>query len=271
MRKIAIANLKGGVGKTATATALAVGLAQRGHRTLCVDCDPSGNASWILLEGQGADGPSLADVLTRQVDAHEAIRPTPTKGLDLLPATAALGGVGVSLAQELGRDVRLRSCLDGVEGYAYIVVDTPPTVSSLLVNALTFASEVIVPVDAGVFAALGLIEMQHVIEEIRAAYNPALRLAGLLLAKVPRNSVAKDVESQLRAKFGPLVYSATIPLAVAVEAAASRGQTVLEFDPKSAPARAYTQFIAEVLNHGGGKQARRGGSTGGRSGVIDAA
>lgn len=263
MRKIALANLKGGAGKSTTATALAVGLARRGHRTLCVDCDPSGNASWTLLGGQGADAPTLAAVLTRRTSVDEAIRPTATAGLDLLPADAELGGVNVALAQELGRDTRLRACLDSIDGrYDFVVLDTGPTLTTLLVNALTYAEEVVVPLDPGVYAVLGLIEMERVIAEIRSAYNPALRLAGLVLTKVARNSVARDVEAELRSRFGPMVFKTTIPTAVSVEAAHSRGLTVMEHSPKSAPALAYIRLIEEIDRHGDRAKDRGRGSTG---------
>src|SRR5262249_43354227 len=114
MRRIALANLKGGSGKTTTATALAVGLAARGRRTLVVDPAPSATGSWTRLGGQGADAPTLAAVLPRDASAAEAVRPTPTKKLDLLPADASLGAVNVALAQQLGRDVRLRAALGAV-------------------------------------------------------------------------------------------------------------------------------------------------------------
>jgi len=212
MRRIAVVNLKGGVGKTATATTLAVGLARRGRRVLIVDTDPSANASWTVLGGQGADGPTLAAVLTRHASADEAIRPTPTPGLDLLPADADLGGVNVALAQELGRDTRLRSALASVEGrYGFVIVDTGPSLTTLLVNALVAAEEVIVPLDAGVYAVLGLVELERVIAEVAEAYNPGLRLAGLVLTKVQRSNVSRDVERELRARFGPLVFKATVP------------------------------------------------------------
>lgn len=251
MRRIALANLKGGSAKTTTATALAVGLARRGHRTLCVDCDPSGNASWTLLGGRGADGPTLAEVLTRRASADEAIRPTTTTRLDVLPADASLGGVNVALAQELGRDTRLRACLDGLDDrYAFVILDTGPTTTTLLVNALTFAEEVVVPLDPGIYAVIGLTEMERVVAEIREAYNPALRLAGLLLTKVARTKVAADVEAELRTRYGPLVFRSTIPAAVTVEAAHSRGLTVVEHSPKSPPALAYAQLVEEIASHG---------------------
>ena len=271
MRRIALANLKGGAGKSTTATALAVGLARRGRRTLLIDVDPSGNASWTLSGGQGAEPPTLASVLTRRASADDAIRPTSTKGLDLLPADAELGGVNVALAQELGRDTRLRSCLEPLDGrYDVVILDTGPTLTTLLVNALTYATEVIVPLDPGIYAVIGLTEMERVIGEIRDAYNPTLRLAGLVLTKVARNSVARDVETEVRARFGALVATATIPAAVAVEAAHSRGQTILEHSPKSAPALAYAQLVEEVIGHGG-ETNRRGRKAGGRSGAGHAA
>lgn len=256
MRRVALASLKGGVGKTSTATALAVGLARRGRRALLVDCDPAGNASWTIGAGQGAEGPTLAAVLTRQASAEDAIRPTATPGLDLLPASADLGGVNVALAQELGRDTRLRSCLDGLEGrYDVVILDTGPTLTTLLANALVYAVEVIVPLDPGVYAVLGLVELERVIAEVREAYNPALHLAGLVLTKVVRSNVAKDVETELRARYGEKVYRATIPLSAKVEESHSHGATVLDFAPRSAPALAYDQLVSEV-DHGGTKERR---------------
>jgi chromosome partitioning protein len=251
MRRIALANLKGGVGKTATACALAVGFARRGLRTLLVDLDPSGNAGWTLAGGQGADPPTVAEVLTRRASAEDAIRPSATPGLDLLPADAALGGVNIALAQELGRDTRLRVALEPVlDRYDRVIVDTGPTLTTLLVNALVGVEEVIIPMDTGAYAVLGLAEMERIVGEIRDAYNPSLRIGGLLLTKVSRNAVARDVEAELRGRFGPLVFRTTIPAGVAVEAAHTRGLTVLDHAPKSAPALAYLELVAEVESHG---------------------
>jgi chromosome partitioning protein len=256
MRRIALVNLKGGVGKTVTAVALAVGLARRGYRVLLVDSDPSGNASWTISGGQGAEPPTLANVLARESSADEAIRETSTPGLDLLPSDSTLAGVGVRLAQELSRDTRLRSALDGIEGrYDFVIVDTGPTFSTLLANVLVFAHEIIVPIDSGVYAVLGLVQLQDTIAEVREAYgNTGLRLAGLVLTKVQRNNVSKDVETELRTRYGPLVFKAVIPHSAKVEEGVSRGASVIDFAPKSAPAVAYGELVTEVIEHGGTKE-----------------
>lgn len=259
MRRIALVNLKGGVGKTVTAVALAVGLARRGHKTLLVDSDPSGNASWTISGGQSADGPTLAHVLTRESSADEAIRLTSTPGLDLLPSDSTLAGVGVRLAQELSRDTRLRSALDGIEGrYDFVIVDTGPTFSTLLANVLVFSHEIIVPIDSGVYAVLGLVQLQETIQEVREAYgNQSLRLAGLVLTKVQKSNVARDVETELRTRYGSLVFKTVIPHSAKVEEAVSRGASVVDFAPKSAPAVAYGELVTEVIEHGGTKERSR--------------
>jgi chromosome partitioning protein len=272
MRRIALVCEKGGSGKTTTATALVVGLARSGHRTLLVDADQQANASWTLLGGQGANPPTLAAVLMRQASVEEAIRPTATPGLDLLPADASLGGVNVALAQELGRDTRLRSALAPIEGrYDYVLIDTGPTFTTILANVLVYAAEVIVPLDPGIYAMLGLVQLQETIAEVREAYsNQALRLAGLMLTKVTRNNVSRDVEAELRRRFGDLVFKAVVPLSSRIEEAHSRGTTVMDYAPKSAGALAYAQLVEEIIAHGRAQDRSRSQTIGG-PGAIDAA
>jgi chromosome partitioning protein len=270
MRRIVIASLKGGAAKSTCATALSLGLARHGP-TLLIDLDGQANASFTAMHGAPIEGPTLSDVMLRRVAAEDAIRPTPTPNLDLLPADQSLSGVNVSLVQELGRDTRLRTALAPHEGrWRYCVIDTAPSITTMLANALVFGEEVIVPVDPGVYAMLGLVQMQDVIAEVREAYsNSALRIAGLLLTKVQRTSVARDVEAELRRRFPEQTYRTTIPMSSAVEAAHTRGLTVLEHAPKSAAAVAYTALVEEVLSHGGeedggrvvsGRRARADGS-----------
>ena len=247
MRRIAVTNQKGGSGKTTTATAIAVGLALRGRRTLLVDLDGQANATWTLMGGQGASGPTLADVLLRDATADEAIRPTSTEGLDILPADGSLSGVNVALVQELGRDTRLRSALAPLDDrWDVAVFDTGPSLNTVMANALVAAGEVVVPVDPGVYAMLGLVALQDTIAEVRDAYGTDLRLLGMLLTRVQRNNVHRDVEAELRARFGSLVFEPTIPMSAMVEAAATRGLTVMTHSPRSPAALAYGRLIEEI-------------------------
>lgn len=270
MRRIAVTNQKGGSGKTTTATALAVGLAMRGRRTLLVDLDGQANATWTLMGGQGAGGPTLADVLLRDATADEAIRPTATARLDILPADGSLNGVNVALVQELGRDTRLRSALAPLDDrWDVAIFDTGPSLNTVMANALVAAGEVVVPVDPGVYAMLGLVALQETIAEVRDAYGTDLRLRGLLLTRVQRNNVHRDVESELRSRFGELVFKTTIPMSAMVEAAATRGTTVLAHAPKSPAALAYDKLIEEIANERRAKD-RGGVETVGRPGTSAA-
>jgi chromosome partitioning protein len=259
MRRIAIACLKGGSSKSTTATSLSVGLARRGHRVLLIDTDAQANATWLLTGGQGADAPTVAEVLTRQAAASEAIRPSTVEGLDLLPASSALGAVNVALAQELSRDTRLRTALAGLDGaYDYAIADTAPTFTTLLANVLVWATEILVPADPGVFAVLGLVELQGVVEEVREAYgNTGLHLAGLVLTRLSKNNVHRDVEKSLRESYGDRVFRSTIPLSTVVEQAHTRAQTVMQYAPKSPAAVAYDALVEEVIHYG--RRAKDGG------------
>jgi chromosome partitioning protein len=272
MRRIAITNLKGGSSKSTTATALAVGLARRGKRVLAIDIDSQANATWLLTGGQGADAPTLAEVLTRQAGALEAIRPSVIPNLDLLPASASLGAVNVMLAQELSRDTRLRSALARLDdSYDFAIADTGPSFTSLLANALVWAAEIIVPADPGVFAVLGLVELEGVVQEVREAYgNTDLHLAGLVLTRIARNNVHKDVEKSLRESYGAKVFRSTIPLSTVVEQAHTRAQTVMQFAPRSPAAMAYDSLVDEVLSYGRAQDRSRKSSLG-RPGANPAA
>lgn len=271
MRRIAVVNLKGGTGKSTTATALAVGLARRGRRVLFVDCDAQANATWTLTAGQGAEPPTLAGVLMRQAHVDDAVRPTRVDGLDILPGEPALSGVNVALVNELGRDVRLRSALSPLgDRWDFVILDTAPTVTTILANALVYAAEVLVPVDPGMYAMLGLVQLEGTIAEVKEAYgNDVLRLSGLLLTRVRRDNVCRDVEAELRSRFGPLVFGATIPLSAKIEEAHTRGQTVLEYAPTSAGAVAYDRLVTEVLDDGRAEDGGRGDAVGG-PGALDA-
>lgn len=256
MRTIAVINAKGGSGKSATALCLSVGLARRGQRTLLIDSDFQANASMCLLDGATIDPPTLGNVLLDQVDATDAIRGTRVGGLDILPADPQLADVALLLADGLGREYRLKNALDALQDrYDCVVVDCPPQTSLIVVNVLAAVSELVVPIDSGVWAVAGLNQLQTTVDQVRKHLrNRSLHIAGLLLTRVHNNKASKDLARQLLDAFGSLVYESVIPHSVRVEEAHARNRSIIEFDPKSAPARAYESFIDEVVNNGESKR-----------------
>jgi chromosome partitioning protein len=272
MRRIALASLKGGVGKTISATALAVCAARRGRKVLFVDADAQSNASWILLGGHKAEPPTLAQVLLGEVEAEDAIRGTATVGIDLLPADPAVNLANVALVQRhTGRDTRLRKAMAAFDGaYDLVVLDTAPTLTTVLINVLAYASEVIVPVDLGAFAVLGLMELEETVAEVADALNPGLRVVGLVLTRASRNNVCRELEAELRERYGSRVYGPTIPLSAKVEEACTRGTTVITHAPRSAGAVAYERLADEVLADGRAEE-RGGFGAPGDDGEADAA
>jgi chromosome partitioning protein len=265
VRTIAVVNLKGGSGKTTTALALAVGLARRlpkRKRLLVIDGDPQANATMTLLDGATAENPTLGDVLLRQADAEEAIRPSRIPRIDILPAMASLADCTLLLADQLGRERRLRTALRPVEdAYATCVVDAPPQLNLISVNILQAVGELVVPVDAGVYSIAGLGRLQETVEQVRRHLDhDELHIIGLVLTRVMKNKATKDLERQLREAYGALVYQAVIPHSVRVEEAHARNRTILEWAPKSPPAVAYDRLITEVLKHGRQSHRNAGGT-----------
>jgi chromosome partitioning protein len=252
MRTIAVINAKGGSAKTTTALCLAVGLAKRGHRTLIVDADSQANCTMTMLDGATAEPPTLGNVLLDQADIEDAIVETRAGGLHLLPADPQLADVALLLADGLGREHRLKNALDHVSSlYDFVVVDCPPQTSLVVVNVLAAVHELIVPVDAGIYSVAGLNQLQGTVEQVRKYLgNRSLHIAGLLLTRTHNNKATKDLAAQIRAAFGPLVYAVSVPHSVRVEEAHARNRSIIEFDPKSAPARAYELFIDEVIRNG---------------------
>ncbi len=252
MRTIAWLSEKGGVGKSTSAINSAVGLAKLGNRVLLIDADPQGNASLVLLEGHPAEPPTLYHVLLNEAEAEDAIRPTHVPGLDILPADAQLADANLALAGELGRERRLRLAMEGFESaYDFVILDTSPARSLLNVNVLNYVGEVLVPLDPGLFSLSGLAQLRQVVEQVRRFLdNRALRIAGLVLTRTASNNVARDIEAQVRATFGDLVFATTIPTNAKVEEAHSRYQSVLDYAPRSAGAKAYASLVTEIIADG---------------------
>jgi chromosome partitioning protein len=254
---------KGGTGKTTSAVNTAVGLAKLGRRVLMVDADPQGNASLVLLGGRepAPDEATLFHVLTDAADAADTIRQTATAGLELMPADTRLADANVSLASEVGRERRLRLAMRGVdEAYDFVIVDTSPQRSLINTNVLNYVAEVLAPVDPGIFSLAGLVKLQGAVAEVvKYLDNQSLRIAGLVVTRAANDNISRDVEAQLRATFGALVYETTVPANTKVGEAHARFLSVLDYAPRSPGAQAYEALTREILKHGHAQHGAGGG------------
>jgi chromosome partitioning protein len=247
----AITNQKGGVGKTTTAVNVAACIAEAGYRTLLVDVDPQANAT-VGLGVARSQHPGLYEVLSGDADAEEALIDTPVAGLQLLPAGAGLAGANIELPRLDGYEGRLRASLAVVrERYQYVLLDCPPSLGPLTVNALVAADRVIVPVQTEYFALEGLAGLLDTLALVQRELNPRLSVAGMLLTMHDgRTRLAQDVEREVREHFPDLVYDTVIPRNVRVGEAPSYGLPVTHHDPHSAGAEAYFELAKEVAARG---------------------
>jgi chromosome partitioning protein len=247
----AIANQKGGVGKTTTAVNVAASLAASGSQTLLVDLDPQCNATVAL--GGGRDlHPSTYDCLTGDVSIAEAARPAGPDNLWLVPASRDLAGASVELPRLEGSEKRLRERLGPVrERFAVTVLDCPPSLGPVSVNALVTADRVIVPVQAEYLALEGLVQFLDTLAMIRREMNPSLIVSGLLITMHDeRTRLAQDVERELREHFPEMVFETVIPRSVRVAEAPSYGLPVTEHAPSSRASTAYRALAAELAARG---------------------
>ncbi|MDQ3777508.1 MAG: ParA family protein [Actinomycetota bacterium] len=242
----ALANQKGGVGKTTTAVNLAACLAEAGERTLLIDLDPQANATSGL--GERANGSSSYDLLDG-AQALELASPTRFANLELIPARADLAGAAAAVAgRGDGERYLAESLRDVGERFRFVFVDCPPSLGPLTVNALAAADRVLVPVQAEYYALEGVAQLLGSIEAIRARLNPRLTIAGLLLTMVDgRTRLAADVGSELERHFGPLLFRTRVPRSVRVAEAPSHGQPVTVYDPTSSGADAYWRAAMELV------------------------
>jgi chromosome partitioning protein len=247
----AVANQKGGVGKTTTAVNLTACVAAAGSQTLLVDLDPQCNAT-VALGGDREGHPSSYDCLTGEVSVAEAARPAGPDNLWLVPASRDLAGASVELPRIEGSETRLRERLGPVrERFAFTVLDCPPSLGPVSVNALVAADRVIVPVQAEYLALEGLIQFLDTLGTIRRRLNSALNLSGLLITMYDeRTRLARDVERELREHFPKMVFETVIPRSVRVAEAPSYGLPVTEHAPSSRGAGAYRALAEELARHG---------------------
>lgn len=245
---LAIANQKGGVGKTTTAINLGAALAALEKRVLLVDCDAQGHAGLGL--GVEPNGPTLYEVLIGDVAIEEALRPTQLDFLQILPSKRALVGAEVEFVGLEGWQYRLRRALAGVaESYDIILLDCPPSLGHLTINALVAADGLLVPLQCEYFALEGIKELLGTLARVQEGLNAALELTGIVLTMYDdRTNLAKDVASEARRHFGAQVYETAIPRNVRLAEAPSHGLSVLSYDIKSRGAQAYLALAREILS-----------------------
>jgi chromosome partitioning protein len=244
---IAFTNQKGGVGKTTTAVNLGAYLAAKGQRVLLIDIDPQANATSGLGVEAGPEGGIYAVLIDGQ-PLEEAIAGTETANLDLVPASTSLAGAEVELVAMLGREFRLKRALGAVaDRYDFLLIDCPPSLGLLTVNALAASDEVIIPVQCEYLALEGLGHLARTLELVRQNVNPSLRLRGLVLTMYDaRTNLAQQVVDEVRRHF-PQTFRSIIPRSVRLSEAPSHGLTILAYDPMSRGARAYEALADEVL------------------------
>jgi chromosome partitioning protein len=247
----AIANQKGGVGKTTTAVNVSACIAEAGYRTLVVDVDPQANAT-VGLGVARTQAPGLYEVLSGEASVQEAITSTSVPGLELVPAGAGLAGANVELPRIAGFEQRLRECLEPTrERFQFVLLDCPPSLGPLTVSALVAADRVIVPVQTEYFALEGLAGLIDTLGLVQRELNPRLTIAGMILTMHDnRTRLGRDVEREVREHFRELVFSTVIPRNVRVGEAPSYGLPVTHHDPHSAGAEAYFELAKEVAARG---------------------
>ncbi|HEX4180424.1 MAG TPA: ParA family protein [Caulobacteraceae bacterium] len=254
LRVLSISNQKGGVGKTTTAINLGTALAAVGERVLIVDLDPQGNASTGLGIMRGQRMTTVYDVVVNEASLADAAIKTSLPGLELVPSDPNLSGVELELAQAPRRSFRLRDAVAALRGrvneggYSYVLIDCPPSLNLLTVNAMAAADAVLVPLQCEFFALEGLTQLMRTIDLVRGNLNPKLEIQGVVLTMYDkRNRLSEQVAQDVRTHFGDKVYKTMIPRNVRVSEAPSFGQPVLVYDLKCLGSQAYLNLAREVV------------------------
>lgn len=243
---IAVLNQKGGVGKTTTAINVAAYLAKSGRSVLVVDSDPQGNTTSGLGIDKQTVKPTLYDVLFSKTEVQGAIKKADRSNLFLLASNAQLAGAEIELVQLPGREYYLKHLLEGLE-YDYIIIDCPPSLGLITVNALSAANFVLIPVQAEYYALEGLSQLLSVIQHVQQGLNPNLNILGILLTLYdPRNGLSGQVKAEIEKHFGSKLFETVIPRNVRLAEAPSFGKTIVEYDKWSKGARAYKALTKEL-------------------------
>ncbi|MBV8838561.1 MAG: ParA family protein [Alphaproteobacteria bacterium] len=262
-RVLALANQKGGVGKTTTAINLGTALAAVGESVLIIDLDPQGNASTGLGIDRKSRRRSTYDVLTREIPVRDAIQETAVPRLHIVPSTMDLSGFELEIAHERDRAYRLRDTLadlnnvgEGAMQYSYVLVDCPPSLNLVTVNAMAAAHSILVPLQCEFFALEGLSQLLKTVEQVKTSLNPNLTIHGIVLTMFDaRNNLSGQVVADVRSFMGEKVYDTIIPRNVRISEAPSHGKPVLLYDLKCVGSQAYVRLASEIIQRERGYRA----------------
>jgi chromosome partitioning protein len=259
-RVFAIANQKGGVGKTTTAINLAASLAANDFRVLVIDSDPQGNATTGLGVEKHADRPGLYDVMLGDSAAKDAVVPTELEGLSVICADKNLVGANLELVDQPKREYRLRERIASLRtDYQFILIDCPPALDLLTLNALMAADSVLVPIQCEFFALEGISELMDTIDRIRASFHHPLAIEGILLTMYDdRTNLTRQVAADLKEFFGREVFQTVIPRSIRLAEAPSFGKPILTYDPRSRGAESYIKLAKEILDHEQNRKSAQG-------------